>query len=107
MATALVGASVPARAGGTITVAGSGSIAPLRTMPLSFSEPGVVRKVFVTAGERVTPGQMLASLDDSIARARLAQSLAAYAAARATFSETAHLTASDQAALKRDAVAMK
>lgn len=49
----------------TVTVVGSGAILPMRQVPLTFGSFGPVAEVYVTAGQRVETGQLLARLDTS------------------------------------------
>src|SRR5262245_1561989 len=64
------GATAPATAKvqrGTVTaaVAAAGTLQPAQTRGLAFSVNGTVTEVRVRAGEQVTPGQVLARIDDT------------------------------------------
>ena len=59
-----------------------GQITPLQQSNLSLPQSGTLSAVYVTEGDRVTRGELLAKIDDSTLRAQLAQ-------ARATLSGSA------------------
>ncbi|MHB8147145.1 MAG: efflux RND transporter periplasmic adaptor subunit [Vulcanimicrobiaceae bacterium] len=50
-----------------------GQVAPLEQSTLSFQQSGPVSRVYVNVGDRVTAGELLATIDDSTLRAQLAQ----------------------------------
>jgi HlyD family secretion protein len=56
-----------------LAVSASGSIAPAGRQSLGFADGGTVSDVLVRVGDRVSPGQMLARVDDTVARQTLAQ----------------------------------
>ena len=58
------------------TVSASGEIIPVRHLQLSFPMTGVVRQVEVQAGESVTAGQVLITLDTSLAEAAVKEAQA-------------------------------
>jgi HlyD family secretion protein len=60
-----------------------GQIAPLQQAVLSTQQSGSVVAVYVNEGQRVTRGQLLAKLDDSLLRAQLAQQQAIVVQSRA------------------------
>ncbi len=70
---------------GTIiaTVNASGQIAPTRTANLSFGSPGRVSAIAVQVGDRVSAGQVIASIDDRDLALRVGQAQAQLAQARA------------------------
>jgi len=49
----------------TVTVTGSGAILPKRQVPLTFASFGPVAEIYVTAGQRVRAGDIIARLDTS------------------------------------------
>lgn len=49
----------------TVTVIGSGAVLPVRQVPLTFGSFGPVAEVYVTTGQRVETGELLARLDTS------------------------------------------
>ena len=63
------------------------TVVPAERRIVSSVEGGVVRHVFVHEGETVQPGQLLAQLDDSEDRIKLAQAEAAFAQARREIAE--------------------
>ena len=58
------------------TVSGSGSLSPANQLALNFKTSGVVTHVYVKAGEHVSEGELLATLDSSSAEVSLAQAKA-------------------------------
>lgn len=56
-----------------------GQIAPLEDSTLSFQQSGPIANVYVNQGDRVSAGELLASIDDSTLRAQLAQAQATIA----------------------------
>lgn len=56
-----------------------GQITPLQQSNLSLSQSGTLAAVYVTEGNRVSKGQLLAKIDDSTLRAQLAQAKATLA----------------------------
>jgi RND family efflux transporter MFP subunit len=65
-----------------------GQIAPVLDSTLSSPQSGTIATVLVNEGDRVTPGQLLAHLDDSALRAQLAANEAAVAESQAHLSST-------------------
>lgn len=65
------------------TVSASGKVKSSTDVLLSFSQNGRVASIKVKEGDKVEAGQMLLTLDPAEARARVAESLASVAAARA------------------------
>ncbi len=59
------------------TVQTNGKIEPINNFEAHAPAPTTVKRLFVHEGQHVQPGQMLVELDDSDARARAAQALAA------------------------------
>lgn len=56
----------------------SGTIEPSQTIPLGFQTTGTVEKVFVSAGDEVRKGQLLATLNESDARSMYQITLSKY-----------------------------
>jgi multidrug efflux pump subunit AcrA (membrane-fusion protein) len=65
------------------TVSGTGNIQPVTQLDLGFKTSGVVQHIYITQGQHVTPGQLLAELDPQSAEAALEQSRASLRAAQA------------------------
>jgi RND family efflux transporter MFP subunit len=63
-----------------------GQITPLQQSTLSTSQSGTLTAVYVTEGQAVSAGEVLAKLDDSTLRASLAQQVALVAQAQAQLS---------------------
>lgn len=57
----------------TITASGSGNLLPANETALAFRSGGVLAEVTVKVGDKVEAGQILARLDDTDARAQVAQ----------------------------------
>ena len=70
---------------GTIrqSIASTGTIAPAEQDAVNFTVPGKVTRVAVTAGQRVSAGTMLATIDTATLTANLAQAQATLATAQA------------------------
>jgi multidrug efflux pump subunit AcrA (membrane-fusion protein) len=66
------------------TVSGSGNIQPATQLDLGFKTAGVVQRIYVTQGQYVTPGKLLAELNPQAAEVTLAQAKATLQAAEAT-----------------------
>jgi multidrug efflux pump subunit AcrA (membrane-fusion protein) len=66
------------------TVSGSGNIQAATQLNLGFKTAGVVQHIYVSAGQHVTPGQLLAELSPQSSEVTLEQSKAALQAAEAT-----------------------
>jgi membrane fusion protein, macrolide-specific efflux system len=58
------------------TVSGTGNLAPANQLELNFGTSGNVTKIYVTEGQHVSTGQLLARLDDSSAKVAVAQAQA-------------------------------
>jgi multidrug efflux pump subunit AcrA (membrane-fusion protein) len=69
------------------TVSGSGNIQAASQLNLGFKTSGTVAHVYVTQGERVTQGQLLATLDPQSAEVSLEQAKANVQAAEATLAK--------------------
>ena len=94
-ATRLVSATV-----GTVsqTVSASGTVQPATSLDLNFVNGGVLTAVNVKAGDKVTAGQVLATIDPAKARVALESAKAAQAAAQQKLDQARNpLTASQQA----------
>jgi RND family efflux transporter MFP subunit len=61
----------------------TGSLEPVSAVQLGFDVPGRIEELLVTRGQRVSKGDPIARLDDTLARAQLAQAEAGLSAARA------------------------
>jgi multidrug efflux pump subunit AcrA (membrane-fusion protein) len=66
------------------TVTGSGSLAASSTANLNFQTSGTISRVYVHAGEQVKKGQLLATLDDTDARASVSEAQANLDSAQAS-----------------------
>ncbi len=95
-----------------LTVTGTGTLQPASVARLSFQVPGRVTAVPVTVSQRVTAGQILATLDSAGLAAQLAQAQATLARDQATLAadQTAGAgtdeLAADQAAIDADQAAV-
>jgi multidrug efflux pump subunit AcrA (membrane-fusion protein) len=58
------------------TVSGSGNLAPAVQLNLGFKTSGVVRDIYVSPGQQVTPGQLIAELNPKSAEVALEQARA-------------------------------
>ncbi len=65
------------------TVSGSGNLQPASQLNLGFKANGTVTRIYVTQGEHVTEGRLLAELDPSSAEVTLEQARAALLSAEA------------------------
>ena len=63
----------------------NGRVEPQHTFEAHAPEATTVKAIYVHVGEQVRPGQLLVTLDDSNARARLAAATAALRAAQAGY----------------------
>ena len=70
-----------------LAVSASGSIAPGGRQSLGFADGGTVTEVLVNVGDQVQPGQVLARIDDTVARQTLAQRQATLAQQTATLNK--------------------
>jgi multidrug efflux pump subunit AcrA (membrane-fusion protein) len=71
------------------TVSASGNVEPATTVEASFAgEGGTVTHLYVTAGEKVRKGQLLASIDRTSARQSLGAAQAQLDSARASYTTT-------------------
>jgi HlyD family secretion protein len=61
-----------------VTVGATGVIAPRRQLPLTFEVPGIVAEVFVSEGDRVQAGQVIARLETDVLETALASAQVAY-----------------------------
>ena len=69
------------------TVSGSGNLAPASQLNLGFKTGGTVTKIFVTQGEYVTEGKLIAELDPQSAEVTLEQAKASLLSAKATLAK--------------------
>ncbi len=69
------------------TVSGSGNLAPASQLNLGFKTGGTVMKIFVTQGEYVTEGKLIAELDPQSAEVTLEQAKASLLSAKATLAK--------------------
>lgn len=69
------------------TVSGSGNIQAATQLNLGFRTAGVVQRIYVTQGEYVTPGKLLAELNPQNAEVTLEQAKASLRAAEATLAQ--------------------
>src|SRR4030081_2193283 len=65
------------------TVSGSGNIQPATQLDLGFKTAGVVQRIYVTQGQYVTPGKLIAELNPQSAEVALEQAKATLQAAEA------------------------
>jgi membrane fusion protein, macrolide-specific efflux system len=69
------------------TLSSTGTIEPATTDTLSFSASGQVTSVSATAGQRVTPGETLATMDSPSLQAQVAQAKASLAGAQSQLAQ--------------------
>ncbi len=69
------------------TVSGSGNLQPASQLDLGFKTSGTVTNIYVSQGEHVTEGRLLADLDPSSAEVTLEQAKAALLSAKATLAK--------------------
>ncbi len=69
------------------TVSGSGNLQPSSQLNLGFKTSGTVTHIYVSQGEHVTEGRLLADLDPSSAEVTLEQAKAALLSAKATLAK--------------------
>nr|WP_055502831.1 biotin/lipoyl-binding protein [Nonomuraea pusilla] len=74
-------------------VSASGAVESARSRSLSFGVSGTVERVYVKAGDKVAKGDILATLDDAVARENLSAAKAAYDGAAEDGTSTAKLYA--------------
>ena len=63
-----------------ISANGAGTVVPLMQADLGFRVSGILKEINVTVGQKVTGGQVLASLEDNLQQAQLAQAEADFQA---------------------------
>jgi multidrug efflux pump subunit AcrA (membrane-fusion protein) len=81
----------------TASVTGTGNLTSTRSTSLSFGAAGTVSAVAVGVGDRVTEGQLLATIDDGSAQRTLSSAKAELASAQAAYDElTAGRTATEK-----------
>jgi multidrug efflux pump subunit AcrA (membrane-fusion protein) len=69
------------------TVSGSGNLQPASQLNLGFGTSGTVTRIYVSQGQHVTQGQLLATLDPQSAEVTLEQSKASLQAAEANLAK--------------------
>jgi multidrug efflux pump subunit AcrA (membrane-fusion protein) len=69
------------------TVSGSGNIQPAVQLDLGFKTAGVVQRIYVSAGQQVAAGQLLAELNPQTTEVTLEQAKASLQAAEATLAQ--------------------
>lgn len=72
------------------TVSTNGKVEPIEEFQAHAPAPGVVEKIYVGVGEKVTPGQLLIKMNDSEAISRLATANAALKSAEAQEADLLH-----------------
>jgi HlyD family secretion protein len=84
----------------TSTVSANGNIASGRTTNADFEgSGGIVERIYVTAGDKVRRGQVLARVDQTSARQSLRTARASLASARASYSTTVQGQTAEERAL--------
>lgn len=92
-------ASAPATFGDlTVTVNGTGSLAPSQEQDLGFGASGMVAALNVQVGDQVTPGEELAALDDTVLRTQVIQAGIALRKAQLALDTTTAPPTADQLA---------
>jgi multidrug efflux pump subunit AcrA (membrane-fusion protein) len=69
------------------TVSGSGNLQPASQLDLGFKTSGTVTNIYVTQGQQVTEGQLIAALDPQSAEVTLEQAKAALESAEASLAK--------------------
>jgi HlyD family secretion protein len=87
-ATAATSTTIVKRGNIVGSVAGSGSVTAEQSLDLSFQTNGTVVQVLVKEGDAVTPGQVLAKLDDRALQAQVANAQASLDSAKARLVQT-------------------
>jgi macrolide-specific efflux system membrane fusion protein len=87
------------------SVSATGSIAAAKDLTLDFENGGTLTQVDVKAGQRVTRGELLGTIDSTDARASVTQAEAALSSARANLQTT--VTGETAAQRQQDAVSVK
>ena len=64
------------------TISTNGKVEPVEEFQAHAPFPGVIQKIYVNVGDHVTPGALLVKMDDSDARAKLANAVAALSSAQ-------------------------
>jgi HlyD family secretion protein len=82
----------------TVTVNGTGSLAPNQELDLGFGAAGTVAGLSVQTGDQVTPGEELAALDDTTLRNQVVQAGIALRKAQLTLDTTIAPPTADQLA---------
>lgn len=72
------------------TIPTNGKVEPQVNFEAHAPFPGLIKKLYVHEGQRVSPGTLLLSMDDTNARARLATALAALKSAQDSYNVTVH-----------------
>jgi multidrug efflux pump subunit AcrA (membrane-fusion protein) len=70
------------------TVSASGNVQAAKSLTVDFQTSGILRRVRVEPGEKVSAGQVLGVLDDRAARVQVKQAEASLASARAQLQQT-------------------
>jgi len=86
------------------TVLATGQVVSGTDLDLGFQTGGIVRKVYVKAGDKVSAGQTLAFLDQSIASANLTSAKGALAQAQASYEKLLAGTTLENIKIYEDAV---
>ncbi|MGC2544614.1 MAG: biotin/lipoyl-binding protein, partial [Silvibacterium sp.] len=72
------------------TIPTNGKVEPQVNFEAHAPFPGLIKKLYVHEGQRVSQGTLLLSMDDTDARARLATALAALKTAQDSYNVTVH-----------------
>lgn len=85
----------------TVTVSATGNIQPINQVDVGSEQSGLITAIFVDVNDRVTKGQLLASLDPSRLQDSVKQARASVAAAQAGIAEAQATLAQSNAAYAR------
>ncbi len=88
-----------------LEIALSGSVQAFNDAQLTSLESGVVKSIYVDAGDKVKAGQVLLSLDDSLAKIQLDQAKAVYQSAKVKYNEDLRLLNEISQLTKQEVVA--
>ncbi|MGA9285825.1 MAG: HlyD family efflux transporter periplasmic adaptor subunit [Solirubrobacteraceae bacterium] len=86
------------------TVSGSGNLEPASQLNLGFKTGGTITRIYVTQGEHVTEGRLLAELDPSSAEVTLEQAKATLLSLKATLAKEEETDGEGSSAPKNETV---
>ena len=72
----------------TVTAAANGTVVPASEMGVNFSTPGTLASISVHVGQQVTPGTVLAQLDNTTAQGDISKAQSAVTSAQTIYNQT-------------------